>query len=272
MISAGRKKRPTAWRWYIVLFVIFLFVSVSLAETEEEASLKSEPSFFLAQGDTYDDAMDDLDFLDEEDDEEIIQVADPLKGFNKAMFAFNDKAYLWVLKPVAQGYEAVVPKIARKGVTNFFHNLGMPIRFVSCVLQGKGRAATNEFGRFFLNSTVGVLGFGNPAGKYPHLNPDAEDLGQTFGRWGIGNGIYLYLPILGPSTLRDSVGDVGDWFLDPLSYLEPATTKMYFKAGKHTNELPGRIDDYESLKSAAIDPYAAFRDAYVQYRRQKVLK
>jgi phospholipid-binding lipoprotein MlaA len=257
-----------------ILLLIFCWGCISTVEAETQASSDIFQPFFLAQNDTLDeDSLDDFDFLDEEEEiQATITVADPLRGWNKAMFAFNDKAYFWVMKPVAQGYSTVVPTPARKGVKNFFHNLLMPVRFVNCLLQGKGEAACGEFGRFLLNSTVGVLGFGNPAAKYPHLNPDAEDFGQTLGRYGIGNGFYIVWPILGPSTLRDSVGDVGDWFLEPVNYVDPMVARYSLKASDNINGISFRIGEYEAVKDAAIDPYTAFRDVYIQYRQEKVRK
>lgn len=260
-----------------MIISMFLLVSVSAAENASPFSSGNGRGYYLlAQDDTGgEDSLDDFDFLDEEEeaDETVsIQVADPLRVWNEAMFVFNDKAYFWVLKPAARGYSAVMPKPARKGIKNFFHNLLMPVRFVNCVLQGKGKAATGEFGRFMLNSTVGVLGFGDPAAKYPDLNPDAEDLGQTFGRYGIGNGFYIVWPILGSSTLRDSVGDVGDWFLDPINYVDPILTRYSIKAGENVNATSLRIGEYESLKDVSIEPYTAFREVYIQYRQEKVRK
>jgi len=164
----------------------------------------------------------------------------------------------------------VIPTPVRSGVKNFFYNLTAPIRMVSCILQGKGRAASAELTRFLINSTVGVLGFGNPAKRWPELNPSEEDLGQTLATYGIGNGFYIVWPILGPSTLRDSVGMVGDWFLNPVSYVEPTEAYLEIWAIEKVNETSFRIGDYESLKEAAIDPYVAFRNAYIQYRKKKV--
>jgi phospholipid-binding lipoprotein MlaA len=197
-------------------------------------------------------------------------VADPLAFWNLVMFHFNDKFYFWVLKPVARGYRAAVPSMVRVGVKNFFTNLSTPIRLVNCILQWKWQAANAEFARFMLNSTVGVLGFGNPAGKYPKLNLNEEDLGQTLGAYGIGNGFYLVLPFLGPSTLRDSVGLVGDLYLNPVSYVEPTEAAVGITSYKIVNETSFQIGDYESLKKAAINPYDALRDAYIQHRKSKV--
>jgi phospholipid-binding lipoprotein MlaA len=221
-----------------------------------------------AEGDEEDE---DLDFLDEEDEyEDVAVVADPIEGWNRAMFHFNDKMYFWVLKPVASGYKRVTPEIVRRGVKNFFYNLTFPIRFVSSVLQAKGDKAAGEVGRFVLNTTTGVLGFGNPAKPHDQLNPSAEDLGQTFGHWGIGNGFYIVWPVLGPSTARDSVGKVGDYFLDPVTYVEPWYLSVGIRAVDVVNETSFMIGDYEALKDAAIDPYVSLRHAYIENRKKKV--
>jgi len=218
--------------------------------------------------------MDDsLDFLDEEDEdtEDGIRIADPIAPWNKVMYQFNDKLYYWVLKPVAKGYRAVVPHVVRNSVKNFFVNLTFPARFVNSLLQAKDRNATDELGRFLFNSTVGVLGFWDAAGRfYPNLKPVSEDLGQTLGKYRIGHGFYIVWPILGPSTLRDSIGMFGDRFLNPVTYVEPTEASLGISAYDRVNGLSFRIGDYEALKDAALDPYEAFRDAYIQYRRKKV--
>jgi phospholipid-binding lipoprotein MlaA len=208
---------------------------------------------------------------DEEPEETPLVVRDPLSGFNRAMFTFNDRLYFWVLKPVSEGYRAVVPRPARQGIKNFFNNLRAPIRFVSCVLQGKGHAAMAEYSKFVINSTAGILGFGNPTAKYPQLNPSEEDMGQTLGVYGVGNGIYLVLPIFGPSTLRDAVGMIADrFFLDPAGYIEPPEAQIGVNVWETVNSTSFRIGDYESLKDASIKPYEAFRNAYIQYRSKRI--
>jgi phospholipid-binding lipoprotein MlaA len=213
------------------------------------------------------------DFFEDEFEEDKMQVADPLSPWNRAMFHFNDKLYFWALKPLARGYKAVAPECVRTGVKNFFRNITTPIRLVNCMLQAKGKAAAIEFSRFAVNTTIGVLGFGSPADKYPKLAPpDSEDLGQTLGNYGLGNGIYIVWPILGPSTLRDSIGMAGDFFLDPVSYVEPTEASMGIRGLDMVNSTSFRIGDYESLKKSAIDPYTAFRDVYLQFRENKVKK
>ncbi len=212
---------------------------------------------------------DDLDFLDEELEEEIYAVSDPLAPWNRTMFNFNDKLYFWFLKPVSSGYVSVVPSPVRSGISNFFDNLSTPIRMTSSLLQGKGTQAQAEFARFLFNTTFGVFGFGSPADDYPHLTKKDEDLGQALGAHGVGNGWYVVWPVLGPSTLRDTVGTVGDAFMNPVSYL-PLGASMGITGEKKLNETSYRIGDYETLKEASIDPYEALRDAYLQHRQTKV--
>lgn len=197
------------------------------------------------------------------------RVADPLAPWNRTMFAFNDKLYFWALKPAARAYRAVVPRIARKGVENFFHNLATPVRFVSDLLQLKGGAAAMELGTFMLNTTWGGLGFGNLFEGDPRAKTPDADLGLALARHGVGNGIYIVWPFIGPSTLRDSVGRVGDWFLDPISYVDPLEASLGVRSYSEVNSVSFRIGDYESLKDASIDPYLAVRDAYLQHRAKK---
>ena len=189
------------------------------------------------------------------------------------MFHFNDKLYFWVLKPVAQGYKKVVPEAPRVGVNNFFSNLKFPIRFVSCLLQADFSGAATEFGRFAVNTIWGVGGLLDPASsKQLNIPKNEADLGQTLGVYGLGQGFYIVWPILGPSSARDSIGIVGDYFLYPVSYISPWYDWLAVRAYEEVNDTSLRIGDYEFIKEAAIDPYVALRDAYVQYRQKKVEK
>lgn len=215
---------------------------------------------------------DDLDYWEEEDELDMTSVADPLEWFNRAMFQFNDKFYIFLLKPVAKGYRAITPKKLRSGVSNFFTNLLFPVRLVNCILQGKGQAAEAEVAKFFYNTTVGVLGFGNPSKNFATLNPDPEDLGQTLGSYGIGDGFYIVWPFLGSSTLRDSVGMVGNTTINPVSYVDPTETSLALKGYNYFNRYSFLIEDLDALKEAAFDPYEATRDLYIQFRRNRIKK
>jgi phospholipid-binding lipoprotein MlaA len=194
------------------------------------------------------------------------RIADPIEPVNRAFFTFNDKAYYWFFKPVAKGYNAVVPQGVRVAVRNFFSNLATPIRVANNLLQWKFRATGTELLRFAINSTIGMAGFLDPAHDGFHLDRKDADLGQTLGRYGLGQGIYLVLPLLGPTTLRDGAGRVGDLFLDPISYITPTEAAVGVNAYKMENGLSLRIGEYEDLTGSALDPYVAVRDAYAQHR------
>jgi phospholipid-binding lipoprotein MlaA len=213
-------------------------------------------------------SSDDEDYLD--DTEPNVTVADPLYWVNRATFEFNDKLYFWALKPVARGIKAVVPMPVRQGIRNFFRNLASPVRMANLFFQGKMDAAASEMCRFVYNTSFGILGFWDPAKDYPHLNPPDEDFGQTLGLFGIGNGIYLVLPFIGPSTLRDAVGMGGDFFLTPTRNIDSDALAFSLKAVESVNDLTFRIGQYEELKDAAIEPYASFKDGYLQYRNKMI--
>jgi len=187
------------------------------------------------------------------------------------MFTFNDRLYFWVLKPVAEGYSAVVPEPARVSVGNFFSNLRAPIRFVNCVLQANLIGASTELFRFMLNSTIGLAGLFDPAGgeEIGLLRQD-EDFGQTLGVYGVGQGFYIVWPFFGPSSPRDTVGMVGDFFSYPISYLDPWYAWTAVRGYQAINDTSLQIGDYEAIKDAAIDPYVSIRNAYIQYRQKKV--
>jgi phospholipid-binding lipoprotein MlaA len=212
----------------------------------------------------------DFDLLEEELDEEAIEIADPLEGVNRVMFSVNDTLYYWIVNPCAKACKRVVPGPARIGIRNFFNNLTTPIRLVNCLLQGKGNAAGKELDRFVINTTFGILGFGDPALDKYGLEPKDEDLGQTLAVYGLGDGVYLVLPLFGPSSARDGVGKVGDLFLNPVFYVEPTNAAIGISAGKNINESSFHIGEYEAFKAAAVDPYIAMREAYIQYRKKKI--
>jgi len=199
-------------------------------------------------------------------------LADPLEPLNRVFFHFNDRLYFWVLKPVATGYARVLPGDVRQCVRDFFYNLLTPVRVVNNLLQGKWRNTGVELARFSINTTLGVGGLADAAKSDFGLTPRDEDLGQTLGVYGLGEGIYIHWPILGPSTLRDTVGFAGDSFLNPLSYLLAADTGAGIAAyaGRQVNNTSLTLGDYEQFKAAAFDPYIAVRNAYKQYRRNKV--
>lgn len=218
-------------------------------------------------------SLDDDDaFLDEAHATQL--VPDPLEGWNRAMFAFNDGIITYVARPVSDVWVAVTPDKAREGFGNFFNNLLFPVRFANNLLQGKGKAAGQEFGKFIINTTVGLGGFINYTGlNHPELaSLDDEDFGQTLGVWGVGEGMYIYWPFIGPSNVRDTAGKVGDWAADPVTWVNPWWAPWAVKGVRTVNELEDILGLYEDLTKSAIEPYIAVRDAYTQYRRAKIAK
>ncbi len=231
-------------------------------------------SILLAQADLTSEEEFDLDLLDEYENgvEDVQMVADPLYYFNYAMYSFNDFLYFYALKPIAQGYKIIAPSPLRNGVNNFFQNLLFPVRFINNIFQGKFVSASDEIGIFLANSTVGILGFNQFAQKHLDMKTSDEDLGQTLGSYAIGDGFYLVLPVLGPSTLRDVLGRVGDYFITPVTYVEPWELNMGISAYDKINRTSFRIGDYEALKDASLVPYVAIRNAYIQNRRSEIAK
>jgi phospholipid-binding lipoprotein MlaA len=198
------------------------------------------------------------------------RIPDKIEGFNRAMFKFNDGAYHYVLRPIAHGYAAVVPVPIRRGFGRFFHNLAFPTRFVGNVLEGRFGNAGVETERFVVN-TVTSLGFASTADHIHGLQERPSDLGLAFGTWGIGHGTYLVLPILGPSSVRDGIGQgLSGYFLDPIYYIPKWKVRTGAEAFQVVNESPDLMDQYDALKAGAIDPYVALRDAYSSRRARRI--
>jgi len=240
-------------------------IGLGQAQKSAEAPESKEPKEKAAE----DELEKELELLEKEE-EEVVTIRDPIWPWNRAMYHFNDKLYFWLLKPVARGYRFVVPERGRIWVRNFFHNLTMPIRAVNCVLQGKGKKTADEIASFLVNTTWGILGFGDPAKNRLNIKKHDEDFGQTLQVYRMGNGFYIVWPIFGPSTVPDSIGLVGDRFLNPVTYVQPWEASLGITAYNTVNDTSLKIGDYESIKEAAVDPYIAIRDAYIQYRKKKV--
>ncbi|MFW6108296.1 MAG: VacJ family lipoprotein [bacterium] len=209
-------------------------------------------------------AEDERDPFEDEAAEEVKPIPDPVSPVNRAFFTFNDKLYFWVLRPVATGYSYVVPEIARVGVRNFFDNVATPVRVVSCLTQGNLEGTGVVLARFGVNTTVGLAGLADPAKGWLDLEAREEDFGQTLGVWGLGPGLYLNWPVVGPSSLRDTLAFPVNAGLDPMTYV-PGVGFL-----RTVNNTSLRLGEYEQLKASALDPYIAVRDAYNQHRRHAI--
>ncbi len=225
--------------------------------------------------------FDDAEFLDDDFSDEAvvaqealldieeISVWDPLEPVNRGIFWFNDGAYRYVIKPVAKGFR-VVPKPVRKSGANFFSNLLTPMRVINSLLQLKLKKTGTELARFGINTTIGIAGLFDPADKHFNLEKHSEDFGQTLASYGVGHGFYIVIPILGPSSLRDGVGVLGDALVDPIYYAFNNQDALAAKALDTINYLSLDNDSYEALTDDSIDPYLSIRDAYLQSRKQSV--
>ena len=207
------------------------------------------------------------------------EVKDCFEGINRGVFAFNQALDQLIIEPVAKGYR-FLPSPIRSGTSNFLSNLSLVVTIPNNLLQGEMGLAGKNSARFVVNSTVGILGLFDPASKMGLNSYEKEDYGQTLGRWGIGEGCYLVLPVLGPSTVRDTFGDVvgylgGDpwynvtvrndthYFSDFDYYASVATLGIDFRAKN--------IESFENLEKNSLDFYASVKSLYLQDRKRKIL-
>lgn len=257
------------WLFTLVFVMVPLSCFAAQAPSDEYGDVKRED---LGAGPVPDGAYGDV-TEEQAEAAERIEIADPLERWNRAIFLVNDRLYFRVFKPVAKGYSRVVPEDVRIVFRNFYHNLVSPIRVVNNLLQLKLKYAGKEMIRTVVNTTVGVGGLRDVAGDCFGVRGNDEDLGQTLGFYGAGFGFYLVWPVIGPSSVRDTVGFAGDLFLSPTWYLDqPFAATAGASVHGRVNELSFHLGEYESLKKAAVDHYVAMRSAYVQYREAAVAK
>jgi phospholipid-binding lipoprotein MlaA len=213
---------------------------------------------------------------DDLDEYSAATVSDPIERVNRGTFWVNHQLYHYVFHPISDAYKKVVPKLARKSIDNVFDNARYPIRLVNDLLQGNPERAGQETAKFFVNSTYGLAGLGRPSDRTPGLEDvPAADTGITFAKWGIPNGPYFVIPILGPSTARDTAGLVGDYALNPLSWVGIVWPYTWIVAVPTTNtvrSLPHQMEAYDAATGNALDRYLAVRTAYIQYRNAAVAK
>lgn len=196
-------------------------------------------------------------------------VNDPLESYNRFMYKVNDTADTIIIKPAAKVYDAVLPDPISQGVSNFFSNLNEVTVILNDLLQLKFGQAFQDTGRFVLNSTVGIGGLFDVAGHAGYEKHD-EDFGQTLGTWGFGPGPYLVLPIFGPRDFRDTVGLVGDYYTDPVTYVEGPGAQNAFRAVRAVDTRSNLLKAEKVLDEAALDEYTYVRDAYLQRRQNLV--
>ena len=192
---------------------------------------------------------------------------DPWERWNEPVFEFNRRLDKYVLKPVAKGYNFVVPDEIQIMISNGFDNISFVPRLVNSLLQGKLKGAGRELSRFLINSTAGVGGLFDPAKDVFGILKSREDFGQTLGVWGVGSGPYVIVPFLEPLTVRDGVGKAVDSAMDPLAYFLPLIwDRLAMKVGDIVNERSLNLDLFQGFEESVIDMYSAVRHAYLQRR------
>ncbi|MBC8025474.1 MAG: VacJ family lipoprotein [Steroidobacteraceae bacterium] len=193
---------------------------------------------------------------------------DPWERFNRTSFAVNDALDRAALKPVAKAYKKVTPRFMRTGINNFFSNLDNISTVINDVLQGKGKQAGRDSARFLMNSTLGLGGLFDPA-TAAGLEKNDEDFGQTLGKWGVKSGPYLMLPVLGPSTLRDSIARFPEQYTNPVQYLEDDSTRFII-TGIGVIDMRAGLLDLDAQIEKSYDKYAFIRNAWLQRREYQV--
>jgi phospholipid-binding lipoprotein MlaA len=201
---------------------------------------------------------------------EQIEEYDPWEPYNEKMFSFNHDMFdRYLLKPVATGWDKVVPTEVQHGFSNAFNNVAVPKRVINNALQGKFKQATDEVFRFLFNTIFGVAGFFDVA-KAAGLEQSDADTGQTLGKWGVGPGPYVILPFLPPLTARDGVGLVADVAMDPMSFVAPLGSTFGKWGGDGINTRSQNLELFQSVEESTVDLYSAVRNAYLQ-RRQRAI-
>ena len=217
--------------------------------------------------------------FEDEFQEETVNLVDPLSGYNKFMTTANDKMFIYGLNPLSTTYAAIFPEPLRIGISNAFKNIQFPVRLANNLLQGKFHNAKDETERFLTNSTIGLLGFMDPATNLLHVPEHKEDFGQTLGFYGVGAGFHIVLPFFGPSNVRDLAGLTVDTYASPLvnvkgfeKYKIPdnATQSAGIIALYYVNKNSLELGVYESLKKDAIELYPFMRDIYEEKRRVEI--
>lgn len=243
------------------LFLVLLLTGCANTPTHVAGTpAHPAPPVMIAQADTGSPALPDA-----EDD-----AHDPFERFNRSVFTFNDRLDRYVAKPVARAYDKVLPNGVRRGISNFFNNLLQPTVVFNDLLQAKFGQTAADSGRFLVNTTLGIAGIFDVASHFG-LEPHDEDLGQTLAVWGVPDGPYLVWPVFGPRSGRDSVGLVGDWYTDPVTYVSNSTVRWSVRGVNYTNRRAELLGASSILEQAAgEDPYVFVREAYRQ-RRQNLI-
>lgn len=309
-MKAGIENTPIQSSTKIVGLALFATALLCIGCANQAASSRSLPSLHtdhmnppiqLAQASAVETAADtdpiDLELQEEPFDpfaqagESGLEEYDPWEPMNTKVFEFNRKMDRWILKPVATGYDMIMPNLLQEGVSNFFYNARFVPRLVNNVLQGKFRGAGIEVGRFLVNTTLGAAGFIDWASDMDLITPE-EDFGQTLGYYGVPPGPYVVVPLYPPFTVRDLVGYAGDVFMNPIYWLafpvieisqipsavphhNRLTSSLILltaKVEEVVNDRSLNLEKFQGVEESTLDLYSAVRNAYLQKRAKAILE
>jgi len=249
-----------------LLFMLLLIASLACtACATKSADTISSPAEQVIQTEAEEDNS-----LDDYDEEDTVVQSDPLEGWNRFWFDFNDWFIQNLLKPIHKGYAFIVPETMRSGINNFAYNIVFPVRMLNSLLQGEFAQAGVEFDRSLVNFMTS-LGFADVASQSKPLfpyHPETETLDYTLGKWGVADGPYFILPFLGPSTVRGAVGFAGDSVLKPQNYLVDWPLSLGSSALFTVNSADELYKPYDQITQSALEPYVALRNAYMNLRLQ----
>jgi len=247
--------------FFLLIVLLFAFGGGGLVRADDEQAISGKTADLLSDDPPADEKP------------STASSYDPLEPMNRVFFEINDRLYFWVVKPVKIGYSAVLPEGIRQCFQNFFDNIASPVSLVNNLLQGRFEDAGVVVSRFLINTTLGVYGFGDPALASFNLTPRPADFGETLGVYGIGEGVYLYWPFIGPSNIRDTVGFAGDIYAHPVTYMNLTWEEdgsYYVVTQINAQSLAPAV--YEDIKKFSFDPYVAIRQAYFELRQGKIEK
>ncbi|GEM_PF-660965 len=199
---------------------------------------------------------------------EILGVGDPIEPFNRFMFKIDEFLFVWVLNPIGEAYAFVVPEYFRAGFKRMDYNIQMPKRLFNNLLQAKFAGAGVSLGRFLVNTTIGIVGFYDPAYEWFGWEKYDEDLGQTLGKWGVGPGFYVYIPVIGATTLRDGLGGIVDDQMDPRAWIPFGGSGI--RLVMKFNNLTLEMDNIEQQLESYYDPYSLKKQFWYMKRTSEI--
>ncbi|MCP4181330.1 MAG: VacJ family lipoprotein [bacterium] len=208
----------------------------------------------------------------------LYDVNDPLEPYNRTMFVFNTAFTGCILRPIGEIFSCVFPEYVRTGFAKMADNIQLPNRFLNTILQGRIERTGIEVARFSVNTTVGILGFYDPAQSWLNLEQQSNSFGRTFEYWGIGPGCYVVLPIQGSTNLRDGLGLILDWYSDPLTWIPPdplavfSPIRLGIKAFLKVNDMTLIMEDYVRIYDSSRDPYQTFKLIYTMFAHMEMMR